>query len=309
MTEDPSQSAKPALPTPPGGRADGLPPRAIAIGILLMVIAVGCFSAMNMFVKLIGPEYHPFEAVFFRNTMAAMMIIPIVLFSGGLKTLKTKRPGGHALRALVGVAGNASFFTAYQYVALADGMAVAMSVPIFATLFAVPLLGERVGWHRWVAILIGFSGVLVALNPTGTIALGSLFALMGTLFWSLTIVFVRKLSTSESPYTIVFYYMATGSVIATCVMPWVWVTPTPEVLVLYFCTGLVGTLGQITMTFALKLAPASVVSPFEYTQIAWALLFDLAIWGTSPATTTLIGAGIVTATGLYIFRREARHRT
>ncbi len=281
-------------------------PRAAALGIGLMVIAVGCFASMNMFVKLIGNAYHPLEAVFFRNTLAAFMVIPFVLFSGGLGTLKTKRPLGHALRALAGVAGNASFFAAYTYVALADGMTVAMSVPIFATLFAIPLLGERVGWHRWAAILVGFGGVLIALNPTaGAISPGSLFALSGTVFWALTIIFVRKLSTTESPYTIVFYYMATGSVIATCIMPWVWVTPTPQVLLLYLCTGIVGGLGQIAMTFALKLAPASVVSPFEYTQIAWALMFDLVLWGVAPASTTILGATVVIATGLYIFRREA----
>ena len=302
-------------PTPPDvvevGKAlrpaASVTPRQAVLGIGLMVVAVGCFASMNMFVKLIGNAYHPFEAVFFRNTLAAFMVIPFVLFSGGLGTLKTKRPLGHAGRALAGVVSNASFFAAYTYVALADGMAVAMSVPIFATLFAIPLLGERVGWHRWAAILVGFGGVLVALNPTaGAISPGSLFALNGTIFWALTIIFVRKLSTTESPYTIVFYYMATGSVIATCIMPWVWVTPTPQVLLLYLCIGVVGGLGQISMTLALNFASASVVSPFEYTQIAWALMFDLALWGVTPASTTILGAVIVIATGLYIFRREAQ---
>lgn len=285
------------------------PPKAIAFGILMMIVAVGMFASMNMLVKLIGNEYHPFEAVFFRNTIAAFLVIPFVMFSGGLGTLKTKRPIGHGLRALAGVCGNACFFTAYQYIALADGMAVAMSVPIFATLFAVPLLGERVGWHRWAAIMVGFGGVLVALDPTGTIGTGSYFALAGTFFWALTIIFVRKLSTTESPYTIVFYYMLTGSVIAACTLPWIWVTPSQDVLLLYIATGIVGALGQISMTFALKLAPASVVSPFEYTQIVWALLFDLAFWGVTPATTTLFGAGIVILTGLYIFRRESNRRS
>lgn len=294
-------------PSPPAPPVP--PPRNVALGILLMIGAVGCFAGMNMFVKLVGPEFHPFQAVFFRNTIAACMVIPFVLGSGGLSTLKTKRPLGHAGRSLAGVCGNASFFFAYQSIALADGMAVAMSVPIFATLFAIPILGEKVGWHRWAAILIGFSGVLIALNPGGDIKTGSLFALSGTLFWALTIVFVRRLSTTESPYAIVFYYMLTGAVIATCLLPWIWVTPPPQALIYYLGAGIVGGLGQIFMTFALKLAPASVVSPFEYTQIVWAVLFDLAIWGASPATTTLLGAGVVTLTGLYIFRREARERS
>jgi drug/metabolite transporter (DMT)-like permease len=283
-----------------------LTPRNATLGILLMIGAVGCFAGMNMFVKLVGPEFHPLQAVFFRNTIAAFMVIPFVLVSGGLSTLKTKRPLGHAARAIVGVGGNASFFYAYQSIALADGMAVAMSVPIFATLFAIPILGERVGWQRWAAIFVGFGGVLIALNPTGDIQTGSMFALSGTLFWAMTIVFVRRLSTTESPYAIVFYYMITGSLISTCLLPWIWVTPSPQALIYYLGAGIVGGLGQIFMTFALKLAPASVVSPFEYTQIAWAVLFDLTIWGVSPASTTILGAGVVVLTGLYIFRREAK---
>jgi drug/metabolite transporter (DMT)-like permease len=95
---------------------------------------------------------------------------------------------------------------------------------------------------------------------------------------------------------------------AACFLPFVWVTPTTEVMILYLATGLVGTIGQICMTYALKLAPASIISPFEYTKIAWAILFDLALWGTSPSFTTLWGAGIVMVTGLYILYRETRHR-
>jgi len=284
------------------------PPRlgAVGLGILLMIVAVGGFATMGMLVKLVGPDYHPFEAVFFRNTLAALLVVPFVLHAGGIRTLKTKRPGGHLLRSLGGVASNASYFAAYQLVPLADGMTVSLAVPIFATLLAIPMLGERVGGHRWAAVIVGFGGILIALNPTGTIALGSLFALLGTVLWAVTMVYVRKLAATENPYAIVFYYMVIGSVVAACAMPWVWVTPTAKVLLLYCGAGVVGGVAQIAMTFALKLAPASVVSPFEYTKIIWAVLFDLTIWGTSPAGTTLIGAAVVVATGLYIFRRESR---
>lgn len=285
---------------------DTAPPaaRTIAAGILMMVIAVGLFSAMNTFVKLIGVDYHPFEAVFFRNVVASFLVIPFVLGTGGLSTLKTRRPAGHLLRALAGLVSNACFFAAYQRIALADGMVISMAVPIFATLLAIPLLGEKVGWHRWGAILIGFAGVLIALKPGGGIQVGSLFALGGTVAWAFTILFVKKLSSTETPSTIVFYYMVTGALVAAMAMPWVWRTPTPQVLACYIGAGIVGGLAQIAMTYALKLAPASIVSPFEYTQIGWAVLLDLTIWGVAPSVTTLLGAAIVVATGLYILYRE-----
>lgn len=281
------------------------PAHSYATGILLMIAAVGLFAAMNMFVRLIGPAYPPLEAVFFRNTIAALIIIPFVLFSGGLKTLKTKRVGGHAFRAFAGLTSNACFFAAYQRLPLADGMVIGMSGPVFATLLAIPMLGEKVTWRRWLAIAVGFGGVLIALNPAGAVGVGSLFALTGTLGWAVTMIFVKKLSSTESPYTIVFYYMLTGSLAATAFMPWLWVTPTPEVLVYYIGAGLVGGLAQIAMTFSLKMAPASVVSPFEYTQIAWAILFDAAIWGLSPAMTTLVGAVVVVLAGMFIFRTSS----
>ena len=280
----------------------------MAVGILLMATSVGFFACMNMLVKIIGTDYHALEAVFFRNVIAAVLVIPFVLASGGLGTLKTRRPMGHALRAIFGLASNALCFVAYQRIPLSSGMAVTMSVPIFAALLAIPLLGEKVGWHRWAAIVIGFGGVLVALDPRGAIQEGSLYALAGTLCWAMVVIFVKKLSATESPYAIVFYYMVTGAAIATAFLPWVWVTPTPRVWALYLAVGVVGAIGQITMTYAMKLAPASVAAPFEYTQIVWAVLFDLAIWGVAPSTMTLTGAAVVIATGLYIFRRAARSR-
>jgi drug/metabolite transporter (DMT)-like permease len=263
---------------------------------------------MNMFVKLIGPEYHALEAAFFRNVIAAVLVIPFVLATGGVGALKTKRPLGHALRAVFGLGSNALCFYAYQRIALSNGMAITMSVPIFAALLAIPLLGEKVGWHRWSAIVIGFVGVVIALDPRGAIQEGSLYALAGTLCWAMVVILVKKLSATESPYTIVFYYMITGALIATCFLPWIWVTPTPRVWALYLATGVVGAIGQICMTFAMKLAPASVAAPFEYTQIAWAVLFDLALWGVAPSVATLTGATIVIATGLYILQRESRRR-
>ena len=281
----------------------------VALGILLMVVSVGFFATMNMLVKVIGPAYHPMEAVFFRNAIAAVFVIPFVLSSGGLHTLKTRNPLGHALRAICGLASHGLCFYAFQRISLANGMTLTMSVPIFATVFAIVFLGEKVGLHRWTAVVIGFTGVLIALNPTGTIQEGSLYALAGTVFWALVTILVKKLSATESPYTIVFYYMVAGTVAAACFLPWIWVTPDFRVLMLYLGVGIVGAIGQITMTLALKMAPASVISPFEYTQIAWAVLFDAVLWGVFPSTTTLIGAAVVIATGLYIFRREARQRT
>jgi drug/metabolite transporter (DMT)-like permease len=282
--------------------------RSLALGILCMAGSVGALAAMQMFVKLAGPEYSPFQAVFFRNAIAAMMVVPLMFYAAGPTSFRTTRPVGHFVRALFGVAGNASFYYAYSTIPMSDGMSIAMSVPIFTTLLAIPFLGEKVGLRRWIAIAIGFAGVMIALDPTGDFQVGALYALFGTLCWAASLILIKQLSATETPYLIVFYYMITGVAVSLLILPFVWITPTTEHLIFYICAGLVGGLGQILMTFAMKFAPAAVVTPFEYTAICWAVLFDLLIWNVLPDLTTVLGAGIVIATGLYIWHRETRVR-
>lgn len=189
--------------------------------------------------------------------------------------------------------------------AVGDVVVISQAVPIFVAVLAVLLLGERVGWRRWLAILVGFSGVIVAIKPAGDFQTISLLAVAATGFWASTILFMRKLGETESPYAVAFYFMLIGAMVTGAAQPWVWVTPTREVLILLIGVGICGAFGQILMTYALKLAKASVISPFNYTGILWAMGFDLLIWDMAPQTSTLIGAAIIVATGIYIFHREA----
>ena len=300
-------TSNPPSPTPSSD--DTLPRHSLVLGILCMVGSIGALAAMQMFVKLTGPEYSPFQAVFFRNSVAAVMIVPFMLWANGLSSLHTKRPFGHFLRSLSGVLGNASFYYAYMSIPLSDGMTISMAMPIFATILAIPLLGEKVGMRRWIAILIGFGGVVVALDPAGDFQMGSLFALIGTVLWAISLILIKKLAQTETPSLIVFYYMITGFLVSIVILPFVWITPTQEHLIFYIAAGVVGGIGQLLMTYAMNFAPAAVVTPFEYTAICWAVLFDLLIWNVLPDLMTTIGAGIVIATGLYIWHRETKiHR-
>ena len=276
-----------------------------ALGILMMIAAIGVLSTMNVFVKMIGPDFHPMQVTFIRNLIAAAIIVPFILRAGGLGVLKTDRPWGHAARALGGVLGNVGFFYAFARLPLADVMVISQAVPLFATLLAVVFLREQVGWRRWSAILVGFAGVVIALDPSGTVGLASLATVFATLCWASTILLMRSLGATENPYTIVFYYMAAGTVIAALFMPWVWVHTPMATMKLFVVAGVLGALGQYLMTFALKVAEASVVSPFNYTSIIWGIAFDVIIWSLWPSWPTVIGAVVISAAGLYIFHREA----
>ena len=275
------------------------------MGIIMMIMAVAILTGMNVMVKMIGTSYHPTQITFMRSLIAMMLIFPFLMKAGGLSLLKTKRPGLHLMRSLAGTLGNILYFYAFQRMTVGDVMVISQAVPLFVTIFAVLFLSERVGIRRWVAVLIGFLGVIIAIDPAGNFHVTSLIAVAATGCWASTILFMRKLGATESPYTVTFIFMAVCMTITACIQPWVWQTPTPRMLVLALGIGISGALGQMLMSTALKYAKASVVSPFNYTGIIWAIGFDLVLWNIIPAWTTMLGAGIITITGVYIFHREA----
>lgn len=275
------------------------------MGIIMMIMAVAILTGMNVMVKMIGTSYHPTQITFMRSLVAMILIFPFLMKAGGLSLLKTKRPGLHLMRSLAGTLGNILYFYAFQRMTVGDVMVISQAVPLFVTIFAVLFLSERVGIRRWVAVLVGFLGVIIAIDPAGNFHITSLIAVAATGCWASTILFMRKLGATESPYTVTFIFMTVCTTITACIQPWVWQTPTPRMLVLILGIGISGALGQMLMSTALKYAKASVVSPFNYTGIIWAIGFDLVLWDIIPAWTTILGAGIITITGVYIFHREA----
>lgn len=275
------------------------------MGIIMMIMAVAILTGMNVMVKMIGTSYHPTQITFMRSLVAMILIFPFLMKAGGLSLLKTKRPGLHLMRSLAGTLGNILYFYAFQRMTVGDVMVISQAVPLFVTIFAVLFLSERVGIRRWVAVLVGFLGVIIAIDPAGNFHITSLIAVAATGCWASTILFMRKLGATESPYTVTFIFMTVCTTITACIQPWVWQTPTPRMLVLILGIGISGALGQMLMSTALKYAKASVVSPFNYTGIIWAIGFDLVLWDIIPAWTTILGAGIITVTGVYIFHREA----
>jgi drug/metabolite transporter (DMT)-like permease len=276
----------------------------VKFGIMMMIIAVAMLTAMSVLVKLVEISYHPVQITFMRSIIAMLFILPFVIKAGGISILKTKRAGLHLMRSLAGTLGNILYFYSFQRMAVGDVIVISQAVPLFVTIFAILFLGEQVGVRRWLAVLLGFLGVIIAIDPVGNFNATSLIVVAATGLWASTILFMRCLGTTESPYAVAFYFMAICSLITACVQPFVWQIPTPRMLLLVLGIGFTGAMGQILMTTALKYAQASVISPFNYTGILWAVGFDLIIWGVTPAWTTIIGAGVITVTGVYIFYRE-----
>ena len=275
-------------------------------GIALMVLAVGLFAIMDALVKWLGQDYTTVQILFFRSVFA---FIPLgfLIFRGGVaRALRMQSPLAHLVRSLVGLVAISTFFYGFARLPLADVIAISFAAPIFVTALSVPLLGEKVGPLRWSAVLVGFIGVMIMLQPgTGLFNPISAIPLFGTIFYALAMIMVRKLSHTETAASIVFYFTLTCALVSGALLPFQWSTPDLPDLALLIAVGLVGGLAQITVTKAFSLADIAVVIPFEYTGMIWGALFGYLIWAEVPGNNIWVGVTIVTASGLFILYREA----
>jgi drug/metabolite transporter (DMT)-like permease len=277
-------------------------------GIALLVLAAGLFSIMDAAVKWLGASYSTFQIVFFRSLFAFLPLGVVIWRVGGLRqAMLVRDPVNQALRCLFGLGAMLLFFYCYAEMRLADAIAIGFAAPIFVTALSMPLLGEPVGWRRWVACLVGFAGVLVK-PGAGTFEPIALVALAATLFYSLATLWVRKLSKTESNVSIIIYFTITTTVISGFALPFVWVTPGPADLALLVAVGIVGGFAQIVMTQAFRLAEVSILMPFDYTAMIWAASLGWLVWGEVPGANIWIGFALVVASGLYIVHREAQLR-
>lgn len=278
-------------------------------GVAAMLIGVIFFSILNVLVKLLGETYPITQIAFFRNLFALFPVLLVVSAAGWRQTLQTRYLGAHVSRTLLGFGTMLLIFWSYDLLPLADATALWFSGPLFLTALSVPLLGERVGVHRWGAVIVGFSGVLIMVRPSGEMLNLGVFVALGAAFgYALAMVLVRRLSRTERPETIFFYFTVFSTLFSACLLPFEWVTPDWQGLLMLAGAGIVGGTGQIFLTAAYSLATPSLVGPFNYSSLLWATLFGFLIWGDLPSQTVLAGALVVVASGLYILHRETIRR-
>ena len=286
-----------------GGAQAGDP----ALGIAYMVVAAGLFSVMDAMVKWLGPTYPTMQIVFFRSLFAFIPLAVFILRSGALGALATRHPMGHVWRAAIGFVAMSTFFYAYAHMPLANVVAISFAAPLFITALSVPLLGEAVGIRRWSAVLVGFLGVVVMVRPdAGLFQSVALVPLLGSVCYALAMIYVRKLSKTETSAAIVFYYTLACTLIAAGFLPFHWVTPDTADLMLLIALGCVGGLAQIFMTNAFRNGPAALIAPFDYVTMVWVVMLGYFIWGDIPELNIWIGVAIVIASGVYIARREGK---
>lgn len=278
------------------------------LGVTLRVAGMAAMAGMAALVKLCGARGAPvFEVIFFRNAFAFVPLALYISRTTGWGVLRTQRPLGHLARSVVGLSGMVCGFSALRHLPLTEATALQFASPLIMTALSAMVLGEPVGRHRWAAVIVGFVGVLIMVRPTpGHMNVpGVTFALLGAVGVAGAAIAIRQIVDTERGATIVFYFTLAGMVlglVGSAVQGWT--VPDMLTLGLLVLTGLVGGLGQLLLTEALRAAPVGVVAPFDYTQLVWAALLGLAIWGELPRASTLLGAAVVVASGVYILHRE-----
>jgi drug/metabolite transporter (DMT)-like permease len=304
-----TSSASPSGVAAPNAHVDN--PR---LGILLILTSTVSFALMNAVVKLVSGHLGPVEIGFFRQLFSLIPVVSLVIHQGGPSMLRTQRPFGHLFRGLIGNSAMIIFFLSVAKLPLADANALSFASPLFITALSMPLLGEAVGKHRWSAVIVGFTGVMVMTNPggnwfSGNAGVGAGMGVLAAFMSALMTITIRQLNKTEPPVRIVFYFATIGTILFGGLLAVFWVTPTLPELGGLVLVGLIGGVSQLLMTYAYRHAPASTLAPFGYVSILWSTMLGYLIWSELPGPRIMIGAAIVIMSGLYIIYRETRQRS
>jgi len=282
--------------------------RELALGVSAALFSILCFSTMDAMVKWLGSDYPVWQIMFFRCTVAMIPLSFLLYRAGGIRVLRTNRPWMHALRSFLGMLAMTLAFYGFTVLPLADASAVFYMAPLIGTALSVPILGERVGIRRWLAILIGFTGVLIITRPGGAIFnAGGLAMLIAAFVVGINTTVVRMLSATDQAISITVYFTLSGAVLTTIVCIFSdWVMPTGWHLMLLICVGLMGGLAQYGLALSLRYAAVSIIAPFRYLSIVVGGVFGYLIWAEIPDGLTLTGIAIIIGCGLYSMHRETR---
>jgi drug/metabolite transporter (DMT)-like permease len=265
-----------------------------------------CFACLDTTAKWLNAEMNPLQTTFARYLVSMILIAAVVnpVTSPGL--LRARRPGLQAIRSLLLLFSTMANFIALRYLQLAEATAIIFAAPLIVALLSGPLLGERVGPRRMAAVAVGFVGVLIVMRPgLGALHPIALLSFFGAVSYALYTLSTRFLASHDSTHTTLFYSGLAGVILLAPVLPFIWTWPRSGLeWALLLSTGAWGGLGHFLLIVAHRRAPAAVLAPFIYTQMVWMLVFGWFIFDQIPDMWTLIGAGIVVASGLYLLYRE-----
>ncbi len=272
-----------------------------------MLFAVFLMSVLDVIAKILLYKFSVAQMTFLRGGFSLIILGAIGAIRYGVKSFDTQIPRWHLLRTVLMMISSFAFFAALALLPLVNIFVIVFVAPIVVAALSGPLLGEKVGLWRWSAVLIGFSGVLIILEPSTEFSLaGTIYALIGVVTYALNTLTTRKLSGRESPLNLSFYIFFGPTILGAAISIFDWIPPTMWDWFLFFLTGLVGGFAFLFFNIALKKAEASFLASFEYTGLLWASLAGYFIFNEVVDSKIWLGAAIIIFGGFIIFYRESK---
>jgi drug/metabolite transporter (DMT)-like permease len=263
---------------------------------------------MDAALKQLAGHYAPMQVSFLRGAASLPVLLAVVAWRGAWRELKPVRWGLHLVRGALAVLMLGAFIFSVSLLSLADSYAIFLCAPLLVTALSVPLLGEPVGWRRWLAIGAGMLGVVIILRPSGAAfaTLGGLAALISAVCYALSAISIRILARSDTALSTVFWFMMLLTLFSGLLAVPGWQAVQAEHWGFIVWIGVTGAIAQALVTKAFRNAPSAVIAPFEYTALLWGIGLDFLFWSVLPDLGMLAGAAIVVSSGLYIIFRERR---
>jgi len=275
-------------------------------GALWLVSGGFIFTINGAMIRLLSAEIEGVQTAFFRGFFSVLLLLPMIL-SGRVQPWRSARIHGHFWRTFMGTCSMVLGFYAISMLSLADATALAFSQPLFSVVLAAVVLREKVRWRRWSATVVGFAGVLVMAQPgSGSLQPGAIVALLNALSVAISVLLVRRLSSSEAPLMILTQFAIFSTLLLTLPAIWFWRWPSPLGWTLAVGVAITATLGQYFWVQAFASGEMSAVAPFDYLRLPFAVFVGWLIWGDLPMIWTYLGASIVIASALYIAYRETQ---
>jgi S-adenosylmethionine uptake transporter len=269
-----------------------------------MLLGMFLFAAVDTGAKFLTEGLHPIQITWTRQLGLLAGAVFLIAYHGR-KILRTSHPRLQVLRGGMAVGSATLFIAGVAYVPLADAVAVTFVAPFIVTILGALILREPVGWRRWIAVSLGFLGTLIVIRPgMGVIHPAAFLVLIAAIFFAFRQIISRALADTDKTATTVVYTAIVGSALLTLPLPWVWITPDREQLVILLGIALLAGVAEVCVIKALEVAMAVVVAPIHYSMMIWGTFYGFMVFGQLPDMWTVIGAAVIISTGLYTLRRE-----
>lgn len=279
-----------------------------ALGYLMFGVAAGL--ALDLCAKTLLADYSLEQFVFLRSVFGILFFVLAARWYGGISSLKTTRPGWHALRTALATGAMFGFFFGLNRMPLVTALTIAFMAPLIVTGLSQPFLGEHVGWRRWVAVIAGFAGVVVVLRPGEGVFTPAAIAVIGAAFcWAGLALTARKLASTETSFSLSFYVIVGPLLVASLTLQGNFSSPTPGAWSLFVLAGLCSALAWVGIVGGYRRAPPVVLAPFEYTALIGAAIAGYLIWDEIPDRWVVVGALMIIGSGIYIVYREVGDTT